>query len=231
MSPRGVSESDVVDVLLGQATREVEERVRAARNTDAPAASTYEFWSTVLAAVDAERQEARTIARDALDATLDRLGDRVGDRSAIHNLRQGLSNRLFPGKSSYGFGRYARAALVAGCVMLTGFSSFFYLRANEGLDSRNSSSVGGLRSASQGVQVGDELVAFLLPGSSDNMRGRVEMLRSNNFSEILFSAAPGATIMLQTDSASVLGQETTRIDKPIRIEVTNAPVRIARFNP
>ena len=230
MSPRRVSESDVVDVLLGQATRELEEHVRSERKAGAPAASTYEFWSTVLAAVEAERQEARTIARDALDATLDRLEHRVGESSAVLDLRQGPSNRFFPGNSSYGFGRYARAALVAGCVMLTGFSSFFYLRANEGLDFLSSSGLGGLRSASQGMQAGDELVAFLLPGSADNMRGRVEMLRSNNFSEILFYADSGATIMLQTDSASVLEQETTRIDKPIRLEVTNAPVRIARFD-
>lgn len=229
MKPRGVSESDIVDVLLEQATREVEERVQAVRDTDAPAALTYDFWSTVLAAVAPERQEAKTIAQDALRATLDRLEDRVGDPSAVPDLRLGPSNRSFPGNSSYEFGRYARAALVAGCVML-GFSTYFFSLGKEGLDSSNSSIVTGLRSAPQGIQRGDELVAFLLPGSSDNMRGRVETLRSNNFSEILFSAAPGATIMLQTDSASVLEQVTTRIDKPIRLEVTDAPVRIARFN-
>ncbi len=73
MAARHIDETDIVDVLLGQASSEVEGRVQKARQSDKSFAGLYEEWDALLRVASEERAQIEIIRENTHRRVMERL--------------------------------------------------------------------------------------------------------------------------------------------------------------
>ena len=75
MRSKRTTESDIVDVLLGQAEEEVEARIAKARPSDAQTEAMWRFWTGLTHRLKAEKSVSQTIGQNASRRVMARITD------------------------------------------------------------------------------------------------------------------------------------------------------------
>lgn len=119
MAAHRIDETDIVDVLLGQASSEVQERVQGARRSKTSFADLYEEWDVLLRVASDERAQIEIIRENTHRWVMERLEvhpsfqaiSAQDDSRMSHPQKEGWPQYLAESKFSWGLGGIAVLAV------------------------------------------------------------------------------------------------------------------------
>lgn len=212
MSSHRVTDSDIVDVFLGDGDPKKKERVYEAMRSDSSIACAADQWARVLEAVQEEKVSADLIMR------------RVRDRVLI-GLRQGRHLTL-----TYRYARtfsYKTAAALAAATCLVVVIIWGIQGQTTNFRHNGTALWEQKRGNSWSVPEFSESTVTYVALCKIKVEGTdASVLPYPTLVAGLAAASPGGTIRILADSSGSSTPETPRIDKPVRIEAVSGSVRI-----
>ncbi len=209
MSDRPIDESDIVDVLLDQASPEVRDKVREEVRTNPEIAARHELWARNLPELRAEREHAKAVTGRVCERVMARLAhvDRVPRASAPpRRPRLGLAA-----------GFAAMTCATALLVFVTGLGEEV-IRPDQG-------------SAGLPAQEADESrtraddVTYVVQVGEIGDRSRHSDRTFSDLAKAIEAVPAGGVLVVQMGGADAPIPETPRLTKPMRIEARGGPVR------
>jgi len=207
-----VTESEIVDVLMGQADAEVDERVRERIRNDRKFAALYDYWTHLIPAIEEERGRVRTVTNKACQRLMAQLNEERPPRAAA----------VLPGETGSkvwrirGVATAASVLLCIGCLILL-LLSFGDESAMPTLRYPVDENRGRtLEKSIAYVDFSADLAAE--PGTSSRPFKRI--------TDAIAAVSNGGIVRIRSDVAVTLTPETLRIAKPVRIEAVGGRVRI-----
>ncbi len=213
MASHQVTESEIIDVVLGQAAPEVEAEVRRAVRSDAEFAAVYDQWTQVIPAMKQENIRAKAVTRKACERVMERLRE-----EREHEPARALSRK------SWGTPGWRWALAAAAClVVCAGFLTTLVYRSHE------SPMVNVLRPTGQDApQVGQQAMAYVeFSHNRPNGLGTASQ-PFKTLAEGIAAVPVGGTVRIKGDVGDPSTPETPRITKAMRIEALGGTVTIGR---
>ncbi len=207
MTSNPITESEILEVLLGQAAPDVEKRVREAVQSDTETACLYDFWKSTVEATNKEKEQAQAMT------------ERVCQRVLAQTVEAVTST------AGTAWARWPRldwrvAAAAAACVVVVIASVTIVGLGGDTITKLSENGKGAL-SGPQEAQSSAVYVAFSKGGDTNSDIRYFVTLESG-----IAAVSAGGTLKIRGDMGSASTAETPRITKPMRIETVNGSVRI-----
>jgi hypothetical protein len=208
MTSYQVTESEIIDVLLGQAGAEVEEEVRRAVRSSKEFAATCHYWARIVPVMKQENVRAKAVTRRACQKLMARL-----NVDAESKLTVPLS-----WKNGTRF-RWIEVAAVAACVVLC--ASFLVTLVYRGHESSM------VEPAREGAMLTLERAISYVDFSYNRAHGRGTLSQPfKTLAEGIDTVSDGGTVRIRGDATFTSTAETLRISRPVRLEAAGGNVRI-----
>ncbi len=206
-----VTESEIIDVLLGQARPEVEERVRDKVRADKAFAAVYDHWAKLVPAMKQESVRAHAVTRGAYQQLMARLSQEEMPRQTVPLSRGSLAR----------FG-WVEVMAAAACVALCAgiLTALIY-------PSDQSPVMRERRPAIQNSALTfEEAIAYVDFSSSHARELGTPSQPFNTLASGIAAVSGGGIVRIRGDAADTSSSETLRITKPVRIEAIGGRVRV-----
>jgi len=227
MTSNVVTESEIIDVLLGQAMPEVEEQVRAAVRSDPEFAAVYDEWARLIPAMKQENVRAKAIIQNACRRLMEHLREQkkpvrrptllteAPQRGAMDAARAGWLAR-------FGWRQTVAALAAAACVVLcAGFLTTMIYRSDE-------SPVKSARhpAIQNGMSTLEEAIAYV-DFSYNRAHGSGTLSQPfKTLADGIAAVSGGGIVKIKGAAADTSTPETLRIANPVRSEAVGGNVRI-----
>lgn len=205
MKTKQITEATIIDVIMGQATPDIESQVNLAIQSDEEIAALYDFWMNQMPALKEERKQAEAFAEAACDKVMTRLNECPKPQDSP------IPTSWFAHLSW----KTAMPAVACICVVLFCFSKFNH-KVDQQIAPNHTNTT---------KYVDFQYVNGNRVGSA-NMPYGTESRPYNSLSKALDSVAQGGTIIIKGGIETASARETLRITKPTRIE-TKGTLRAA----
>jgi hypothetical protein len=216
MNDRPIDESDVVDVLLNQASQEVRDKVRTAVQSDPKIAALHERWACDLPALKVEREHAKAVT------------GRVREHVKARLTRESRTEQASAPRSRSRFrvvaGFAAMACAVAVLVFVAGPGQYFVDLGKES-NSKEIMSIDVLAPEMDlsPAHIGEVSYSYKV---GDNSDVSADIDRTYiDLAKAIEAVPAGGVLVVHASEASASIPETPRLTKPMRIEAGGGPVR------
>ncbi len=224
MNSRKLTESDIIDVLLGNATRETARKVEEARRSSPEVAAIYARWEKIVPAMKEENLRASAVAENSSRKVMVRLAEETNSRQqpvgSGNSMWSESLRTLFAGP---GWKQAFAVAAVAACAAL----AIVYSVREDHPGGEPMIGTGSLDT--KGVDIPVLATTYVDFGHQGPEPIGTESQPFGSLTEGIEAASPGATIRIKGNSAVATTQETPRITKAIRLEAVGGEVRIGRL--
>lgn len=207
MSKHQITDSDIVDVLLGQASSQVEGAVQKALQTDADFATAYDEWTQILAAAKSEAQRLEATAQRVCENVMERVGQEQRPQTIQVPVR-----RVFRTGWLLGLGWRRTLAPLAAAVVVCLIGAII---------------VPGMYPKVELVQL-ERRVTYVDFAARTVEEGGSRELPYRTLGKAVQAAPEGGIIVIRPSIAGVTLSETIRIAKPLRLEVESGKVRVGK---
>lgn len=208
MSKSQITDSDIVDVLLGQASSEVERAVQTAARTDADFAAAYDNWTQIVSAAKSEAQLAEATTQRVCENVMKRVRREQPPRTVRVPARSGFrAGRLL----DLGWRRALAPLAAVVVVCLTGAVIVQVINHGDNLTQQ------------------ERRVTYVDFTASAAEEGGNQDEPYGTLGEAVQAAPDGGTIVIRASAANASTSETVLIAKPLRLEAVGGKVRIGKM--
>jgi len=237
MKKDSIFESEIIDVLLGQASPEVVRQVRKARRANPEVKELYDRWAKIVPAMKEENLRGKSITQNVCSQLMEQLGQ---EKRSEQKTTQPVG-AMGPGT----LGAFLKGwlvqpgwkqALAGGAVAAVGILIAVYsLRLSPppdesiSLDEPQSVAETQLNNdpeSSPPLLLATTYVEFLF--ESADAQG-TQSLPFRTLEEGIAAVSPGGTIRIKSNAIPATTDETPRITKAIRLEAVGGSVRIGQL--
>lgn len=206
-----ITDSDIIDFLMGDASPDLEQRVRHAVQTDTKVAALHAEWSAILPVMEQEREVQKALQKRALDRVMQRVA------AEKTNQQESIPSRLDWGRLRPSWKGVCGALAAAACLVL--IAGYLALSLGpSGPDQVGSAPAQVVSAEATQDSPPKQYVAFEYAGAGVGTE-------SQPFATIERAVAAvdmGGALKIKSGSSN----EQLRIAKPMRLEAVGGSVRI-----
>ena len=221
-----VDDSDIIDAERGQATPELEDRVREAMESNPDLAALHNLWIEVLPALENEKAHLNDITARACHRVMERIRDEKSrePRAFLGGIRRPTPQKRF---GRFGWKTAAATMSTAACMIL--FVGYSFLSSDtDPIPTGYAPIATEPHPAEAPLQITQNTTVFVRPGGGMSSSIGTESQPFKSLTEAVSAVSVGGTIKIESGVMSLSTSGSFRLTKPVRIEALGGVVRIAR---